>query len=95
MGVKYCPGDEKQGVIRICVDYRDLNREAVEDRYPLPRLEDILSAPAGCQYMTMLDLPMGFNQLPLQPADRHKFAFITPFGLYIPDRLQFELRFYD
>lgn len=63
--------------IRVCVDYRAINKITVPDCYPLPIMEEILALAKGAIYMTLLDLPSGFKQLHIHPADRYKLAFIT------------------
>ena len=70
------------GEYRFCVDYRELNKVTVPDRFPLPRIESILDSLAGNEYFSTLDAAAGFYQIPLAAKDREKTAFRTPDGLY-------------
>ena len=56
--------------------------KTVRDAFPLPRIEESLDAVGNAKWLTTLDLASGFNQVAMDPADRHKTALITPFGLY-------------
>lgn len=76
-----------KGGIRICIDYRVINQRTVPDKYPQPRLEDILIQAAGCKYLTSLDFPSAFQQLHIHPEHKEKLAFVTPFGQYKLDHL--------
>ena len=78
---------EKDGSIRLCVDYRRLDAKTVRDAFPLPTIEESLDAVGDAKWFSTLDLASGFNQVAMDPADRHKTAFITPFGLYEYNRM--------
>lgn len=73
---------KKNGEIRLCVDYRELNKITVKDKYPLPLIEEQLDKLAGKRYFTSLDLVAGFHQIPIHPNSTHITAFVTPDGLY-------------
>jgi hypothetical protein len=73
---------KKDGSLRMCVDYRRLNSKTIRNRYPLPRIEDLLDRLNGAQYFTTLDLKSGYHQIVLPPSDVPKTAFTTPFGHY-------------
>lgn len=70
------------GKIRFCVNYKPLNKITKFDNYPLPNLQDLLSSLHGARFFISLDLKCGYWQIPLNPSDREKTAFQTPFGLY-------------
>jgi hypothetical protein len=70
------------GSLRMCVDYRGLNKITVKDRYPLPYIEDLLDKLHGGTIFTKLDLASGYHQLRIHPDDCHKTAFVTPMGFY-------------
>ena len=74
--------EKKDGTIRFCVDFRLVNDLLVKDSYPLPRIDDSIDALRGSQWFSTLDLQSGYWQLPMDPKDKDKTAFITPFGLY-------------
>lgn len=83
---------KKNGSLRLCIDYRKLNAVTEPDRYPLPRVEDILHAAKTCKYMTTLDLKSGYFQVSVLPSDRDKTAFITPTGTFRFKRMPMGLR---
>jgi hypothetical protein len=80
------------GGLRVCIDYRQLNAVTTPDAYPLPRIEDLLHSAKRTPYMSTIDLRSGYWQIPVEPGDQCKTAFITPFGLYQFKRMSFGLR---
>ena len=78
---------KKDGSIRLCIDYRKLNAETIPDAYPLPRIEESFDALSGAKFFSTLDLGMGYYQIAMEPEDKEKTAFITPFGLHQHKRL--------
>ena len=70
------------------IDYRKLNDNTIEDKYPLPRMNDILENLGKCSYFSTLDLTQGFHQIPVHKDSIEKTAFTVeneyvrmPFGL--------------
>ena len=82
---------KRDGSIRYCIDYRDLNECTVKDAFPLPLIEECLDTLSGTLYMSCLDMASGYWQICIHPDDRHKTAFITKYGLYQMVRLAFGL----
>ena len=68
---------KKDGSVRICVDYRELNKKTVKDAYPLPLVDDVQAYVEGARVFSTLDLHTGYWQLPIHPEDTYKTAF-TP-----------------
>ena len=82
---------KKDGSMRLCVVFCKLNAKTVCDAFPLPRIEESSEVVGNAKWFSTLDLASGFNQVGMDPADRHKKAFITPFGLYEYNRIPFGL----
>uniref|UniRef100_A0A1X7TY68 Reverse transcriptase domain-containing protein n=1 Tax=Amphimedon queenslandica TaxID=400682 RepID=A0A1X7TY68_AMPQE len=73
---------KKDGTIRLCVDYRKLNKVSKFDAYPVPRVDEMIDCIGNGRYITTLDLNKGYWQIPIEETARDKTAFITPFGVY-------------
>ena len=71
---------KKDGPLRICVDYRALNKLTVKNKYSLPRIDDLLDQLQGSKVCSSLDLTSGYRQIWIRPEDVPKTAFSTPFG---------------
>ena len=69
---------KKNGALRLCVDFRDLNSVTIDDSYPLPRLEVLLHRAANAKYFSKLDLASGFHQIEVDPGTRPLTAFRLP-----------------
>lgn len=78
---------KKNGKIRMCIDYRTLNRRTVVDQYTMPRVQDALDCLLGSQWFSVLDLRSGYYQIPLGEEDKEKTAFICPLGFYQFERM--------
>lgn len=83
--------EKKDGSIRLCVDYRQLNAKTRKDAFPLPRIEESLDALTGASLFSTLDLASGYNQVSVAERDRAKTAFCTPFGLFEFQRMPYGL----
>lgn len=67
---------------RLCVDYRKLNQNTVDDSYPMPRIDDILHSAKSTAYMSTIDLQSGYWQVPVAEEDRDKTCFTCCFGTF-------------
>ncbi|XP_075473405.1 uncharacterized protein LOC142504418 [Primulina tabacum] len=63
---------KSSGKWRMCVDFRDLNKECPKDCYPLSRIDQLVDSTAGHQYLCMLDAYQGYHQIPLSVEDQDK-----------------------
>jgi hypothetical protein len=73
---------KKTGELRLCVDYRMLNKITIKNRYPLPRVDELLDRLHSAKYFTKLDLASGYHQIRIAPEDIPKTAFRTRYGHY-------------
>lgn len=71
---------KKDGSLRMCIDYRALNKITVKNRFALPRIDDLLDRLHGARVFTSLDLAQGYHQIRVTDADVPKTAFRTPIG---------------
>ena len=72
----------KDGTLRLCVDYRQLNKMTVKNKYPLPRIDDLFDQLKDASVFSKIDLRFGHHQLRIKDADVHKMAFRTRYGHY-------------
>uniref|UniRef100_A0A8C5LMT5 ribonuclease H n=1 Tax=Leptobrachium leishanense TaxID=445787 RepID=A0A8C5LMT5_9ANUR len=78
---------KKNGSVRLCIDYRTLNRRTIPDQYATPRIEDALQCLSGAKWFSVLDLRSGYHQIPMHPEDKEKTAFICPLGFFEFNRM--------
>ncbi|GJV05075.1 putative reverse transcriptase domain-containing protein [Tanacetum coccineum] len=73
---------KKDGSFRMCIDYRELNKLTVKNRYPLPRIDDLFDQLQGSIVYSKIDLRSGYHQLWVREEDIPKTAFRTRYGYY-------------
>ncbi|GKB55932.1 putative reverse transcriptase domain-containing protein [Tanacetum coccineum] len=73
---------KKDGSFRMCIDYRELNKLTVKNRYPLPRIDDLFDQLQGSSVYSKIDLRLGYHQLRVRDEDIPKTAFRTRYGHY-------------
>ena len=82
---------KKDQTLRLCVDYRELNRKTQIDRHPIPRIQETLDNLGGNSWFSVLDQGKAYHQGFLKPESQPITAFITPWGLYEWIRIPFGL----
>ena len=82
---------KKDGTLRLCVDYRKLNKMTVKNKYPLPRIDDLFNQLKGVSIFSKIDLRSGYHQLRIKDVDVHKTSFITQYGHFEFLVMPFEL----
>ncbi|RVW81511.1 Retrovirus-related Pol polyprotein from transposon 17.6 [Vitis vinifera] len=73
---------KKDGSMRLCIDYRELNKVTVRNKYPLPRIDDLFYQLQGACVFSKIDLRSGYHQLRVRSEDVPKTAFRTSYGHY-------------
>jgi len=85
------PVRKKNGEIRLCVDFRNLNRCSLKDNYTIPKMDHILQRVVDAKRMSLLDGYSGFNQINLAEEDREKIVFTTLWGTFMYAKIPFGL----
>ncbi|XP_012839468.1 PREDICTED: uncharacterized protein LOC105959853 [Erythranthe guttata] len=86
------PVRKKNGQIRVCVDFRDLNEACPKDDFPMPIAELMIDATTGHEALSFMDGSSGYNQIRMAPRDEELTAFRTPKGIYCYKVMPFGLK---
>jgi hypothetical protein len=73
---------KKDGSLRLCIDYRDLNCATLKNRYPIPQIDDLFDHMKGAAVFSNINLQSGYHQLRIKEGDIPKTAFRTQFRHY-------------
>jgi hypothetical protein len=76
------PVNKKQGTIRVCTDFHDLNHTCPKDNFPTPFIDQIIDDCVGHEALSFMDGFSSYNQIQIHPADQYKTAFTTPWGTF-------------
>ncbi|XP_057976008.1 uncharacterized protein LOC131163438 [Malania oleifera] len=83
---------KKNGKVRVCVDYRDLNKASPKDNFPLPHIDVLVDNTAGHALFSFMDGFSGYNQIKMAPEDKDKTTFITLWGTFCYKVMPFGLK---
>jgi len=83
---------KKQGVIRVCVDYCNINLACPKDNYPTPFNDQIIDECTGTKIFSLMDDFFGYNQTNILATDQHKISFIYPLGTFAYTNIPFGLK---
>ena len=81
---------KKGGLIRICIDFRELNKACPKDEFPLPNVDILVDAAVGHERFSFMDGYSGYKQIFMEPVDAQLTAFKRPFGNYYCKMMPFE-----
>ena len=73
---------KKDGSLRLCIDYRELNKRTIKNKYLLPRIDDLFDQMKSARYFSRIDLQSGYHQLKVKKEYIPKTAFKTRYGHY-------------
>ncbi|KAL8147704.1 hypothetical protein AgCh_005141 [Apium graveolens] len=73
---------KKDGSMRLCIDYQELNKLTIKNKYPLPRIDDLFDQLRRVVWFSKIDLRSGYHQLKIKPEDSLKTVFRTKYGHY-------------
>ncbi|RDY03821.1 hypothetical protein CR513_12550, partial [Mucuna pruriens] len=86
------PVPKKDGKVRMCVDYRDLNKASPKDNFPLPHIDILVDNTAQHSFFSFMDGFSGYNQIMMLPEDQEKTTFITLWGTFCYKVMPFGLK---
>ena len=76
------PVSKKDGKVRMCVDYRDLNRVSLKDNFPIPYIDTLVDNMAKHSLFSFMDGFSGYNQIKMAPEDMNETTFLTMWGTF-------------
>ncbi|RVW65906.1 Transposon Ty3-I Gag-Pol polyprotein [Vitis vinifera] len=82
----------KRQQVRVCVDFRDLNKASPKDDFPLPHIDMLVDSTAGHSMLSFMDGFSGYSQILMAPEDMEKTSFITEWGTYCYRVMPFGLK---
>ena len=86
------PVNKKQGTIRVCINFRDLNKSCPKDNFPTPHIDHIIDNYDESVIFSFMDGFWGYNQIEILPTDQKKATFIFSWGTFAYRKLPFVLK---
>jgi len=86
------PIRKKTREIRLCIDFKNLNKVTLKDNYPLPKMDHILQRVVGASQLSLLDGYSSYNQVLVHEDDEDKITFTTPWGTFKYEKIPFCLK---
>ncbi|CAA0837961.1 Unknown protein, partial [Striga hermonthica] len=83
---------KSNGLLRLCIDFSELNKACPKDSYPLPHIDYMVDATSGHELMSFMDAYSGYNQIPMDPEDSEHSSFYSARGLYCYTMMPFGLK---
>ena len=83
---------KKDSKVRVCVDFRDLNKASPKDDFPLPHIDMLIDSMIGHSMLSFMDRFFGYNQILMAPEDIEKTSFIIEWGTYCYRVMPFGLK---
>ena len=83
---------KKNGKVRMCVDYRDLNRASPKDNFPLPHIDILVDNTAKHSLFSFMGEFSGYNQIRMAPKDMEKTTYLTMWGIFCYKIMPFGLK---
>jgi hypothetical protein len=80
---------KKNSEIRLCVDFRNLNKYSLKDNYPLPKMDHVLQKVVGSNRISVIDGFPGYNHIVLHERYREIIVFTTPWGTFMYEKIPF------
>ena len=74
---------KKDGTLRLCIDYRKLNKVTVKNKYPIPSIDDLFDQMRGVKVFSKIDMRYGYHKVIIKDEDIHKKTFRTRYGHYL------------
>ena len=83
---------KKNGNVRDCIDFRDLNKTSPNDDFPLPHIDMLVDSTVGHSMLSFMDEFFGYSRILMTPKDMEKTSFITKWGTYYYKMMSFSLK---